>query len=116
MTSLFLQHGAASGWGVLLVDAFNAFNSLYCVALLWNVHVLWLHCSRFVFNAYLGWATLVIWNSDENLYNMEVIGVTQGDPLSMFLYAVGTLLLIQSLNGISLCVQVWYADDAWVTV
>ena len=39
-------------------------------------------------------------------------GVTQGDPLSMFLYAVGTLPLIQSLKGSSLCVQVWYADDA----
>ena len=30
----------------------------------------------------------------------------------MFLYAVGTLPLIQSLKGSSLCVQVWYADDA----
>ena len=39
-------------------------------------------------------------------------GVTQGDPLSMFLYAVGTLLLIQSLKGSSPCVQVWYANDA----
>ena len=39
-------------------------------------------------------------------------GVTQGDPLSMFLYAVGTLPLIQCLKGSSLCVQVWYADDA----
>ena len=39
-------------------------------------------------------------------------GVTQGDPLSMFLYAVGTLPLIQSLKGSSSCVQVWYADDA----
>ena len=39
-------------------------------------------------------------------------GVTQGDRLSMFLYAVDTLLLIQSLKGSSSCVQVWYADDA----
>ena len=39
-------------------------------------------------------------------------GVTQGDPLSMFLYAVGILPLIQSLKGIGSCVQIWYADDA----
>ena len=38
--------------------------------------------------------------------------VTQGDPLSMFLYAVGTLPLIQSLKGVGSCVQIWYADDA----
>ena len=36
----------------------------------------------------------------------------QGDPLSMFLYAVGTLPLIQSLKGVGSCAQIWYADDA----
>ena len=40
MTSLFLKHGATSGWGVVLVDASNASNSLNRVALLWNVRVL----------------------------------------------------------------------------
>jgi len=34
MTSLFLQHGSASGLGMLLMDASNAFNNLNCVALL----------------------------------------------------------------------------------
>ena len=67
ITSLFLQHVASSGWGVLLVDASNAFNSFNRVALLWKVHVLWPHCSRFVFNTYQGWATLVFRNSNENL-------------------------------------------------
>ena len=92
------------------MDASNAFNSLNRVALLWNMRVLWPRCSRFVFNTYQGWATLVLRNSTEDLYSME--GVTQGDPLSMFLYAVGTLSLIQSLKGVGLCAQIWYADDA----
>ena len=39
-------------------------------------------------------------------------GVTKEDPLSMFLYAVGTLYMIQSLKGVGSCVQIWYADDA----
>jgi len=65
MTSLFLQYGSASGWGVLLVDASNAFNSLNHVALLWNVCVLWPHCSIFVFKTYQGWATLVVRGSEE---------------------------------------------------
>ena len=108
MAGLFLQHGVSSGWGVLLVDASNAFNSLNRIAMLWNVRVLW-PCSRFVFNTYQGWATLVVRGSQEYLYSME--GVMQGDPLSMFLYAVGTLPLIHSLKNYS-CVQVWYADDA----
>ena len=53
---------------------------------------------------------LVVRGSEECLYSME--GVTQGDPLSMFLYAVGTLPLIQSLKGSCLSVQIWHADDA----
>ena len=37
--------------------------------------------------------------------------VTQGDPLSMFVYAISTLPLIQSLKRSCSCVQVWYADE-----
>ena len=44
------------------------------------------------------------------LYSKE--GVTQGDPLSMFMYAIGTMPLISSLNRPDKHVKVWYADDA----
>ena len=39
-------------------------------------------------------------------------GVTQGVPLSMFIYAVSSLPLISSLQNNSKWKQIWYADDA----
>ena len=84
MNNLFAQyHDSVLGWGVLLVDAFNPFNSLNYSALLWNAHVLWPRCSRFLFNTYRGWVVVFVHGSAEFLYSRE--GVAQGDPLSMFL-------------------------------
>ena len=40
---------------------------------------------------------------------MSKEGVTQGDPLSMYVYVIGTLPLIKSLQ---FCIQPWYADNA----
>ena len=53
---------------------------------------------------------MIVHGSEEFLYSRE--GVTQGDPLSMFLYAVGTMPLIKLLKNPSMWTQVWYADDA----
>ena len=93
MNDLFALHSnSATGWGVLFVDASNAFNTINRVALLWNARILWTRCSCFLFNTYQGWATLVIRGSVKFLFSRE--GVTQGDPLSMFMYAIGTLPLI----------------------
>ena len=41
-------------------------------------------------------------------------GVTQGDPLSVFMYANGTLTLIHSLHNPAQWTQIWYAGDASV--
>ena len=78
---------SVDGWGVLLVDESNAFNSLNRTAMLLHARVLWPRCSRFLFNSYCGWSVLVLRGSVDFLYSRE--GVTQGDPLSMFMYALG---------------------------
>ena len=48
--------------------------------------------------------------SPQLLYSKE--GVSQGDPLSMLIYAVGTIPLINLLDHPSSESHVWYADDA----
>ena len=96
-------------WGVLLVDAANAFNSLNHAAMLLHSHVLWPCCAQFLFNTYRGWSVLIVRGSSTFLYSKE--GVTQGDPLSMFMYALGTLPLIRSLHKSGHWMQLWYADD-----
>uniref|UniRef100_A0A1X7UQH3 Uncharacterized protein n=1 Tax=Amphimedon queenslandica TaxID=400682 RepID=A0A1X7UQH3_AMPQE len=104
------EANANSVWGLLTIDASNAFNSLNRVALLWNAMVLRPTAARFIFNTYQGWSALVLRGSSTNLASME--GVTQGDPISMFLYAVGSVPLIHHLKDATRCIQLWYADDS----
>ena len=109
ISDLFKEH-EGEGWGVLMIDATNAFNCINRQAALWNTRILWPSCSLFLFNTYRGWAPLVIKDSKELLYSKE--GVTQGDPLSMFVYAVATIPMIDSVGRPDEGRDVWYADDA----
>ena len=89
------------GWGLLFVDATNAFNSVNRVAALWNARVLLPRCSRFLFNTYRGYASLLVQDgSPVNNRLLSKEGVTQGNPLSMILYAVAVLPLISSLKAL----------------
>ena len=48
MNELFgVNYAQPSGWGVLMVDASNAFNFLNRSAMLLHAHVLWPCCARF---------------------------------------------------------------------
>uniref|UniRef100_A0A146KS76 Uncharacterized protein n=1 Tax=Lygus hesperus TaxID=30085 RepID=A0A146KS76_LYGHE len=106
MTRLFEDPNCES---ILLMDASNAFNSLSRPLALWNARILWPRCSTFLFNTYRGFPMLVFRNSDAEIISQE--GTTQGDPLGMYMYAVGTLPLIRQLRGDEWR-QVWYADDS----
>ncbi|KAF6202375.1 hypothetical protein GE061_004774 [Apolygus lucorum] len=98
-----------SNWGLLLVDAKNAFNSVNRIKALWYARFHWPSCSRFLYNTYKAHAELVLRGGVVNLHSRE--GVTQGDPLAMLLYALSTLPLIEDLKA-SNVQQCWYADDS----
>jgi hypothetical protein len=113
MGDLFTAN-ASKGWGMLLVDASNAFNSINRMSALMNARAMWPRCSRFLFNTYRGHATLKVQDATELLYSRE--GVTQGDPLSMLMYSLAVMPLIRSLKTSNQEVtQNWYADDASAT-
>ena len=68
------------------------------------------HWHVFLFNTYRGYSILVVQGTSEYMFSKE--GVTQGDPLSMLLYAVAVLPLIQALEDREKWIQNWYADDS----
>ena len=51
-------------WGFFLLDAKNAFNNGNRYIMCWNVRHEWPSGSRFVFNMYRHWTTLIIRNND----------------------------------------------------
>ncbi len=93
--------------GVLLVDASNAFNSLNRQVMLHNIQVLCPAFATCVINYYRSPAELYV-GGDTILSNE---GTTQGDPLSMAIYALATLPLIDKAKQ-SDVKQTWFADDA----
>ena len=85
--------------GFLVIDAENAFNSLSRVNMLWNVRHLWPEGARFAFNLYCFTSLLICRsNTGEHLQMWSKEGSIQGCPLSMFLYGIGVLPLIQKLK------------------
>ena len=90
---------------VLLVDASNAFNTLNRRVALHNLLTMCPSIATAVINCYREPSNLYI--DGEILYSQE--GTTQGDPLSMHIYALATLPLIKQLP--QTVRQVWYADD-----
>eukprot|EP00957_Ditylum_brightwellii_P084528 6427479-Ditylum_brightwellii.AAC.1 len=78
MDDLWGDFGDDENWGILLVDARNAFNKLNCMAMLWHAGHIWTAGSQYSFNMYLHWKMLVV-RGGNNLFSKE--GVMQGGLL-----------------------------------
>ena len=100
---------------VLLVDADNAFNRLNRAVALHNIKYTCPPLATILTNIYRAPSRLFVTGGLE-LSSEE--GTTQGYPLSMAMYALSTVPLINkcqsvlSSDNLSRAVQVWYADDA----
>ena len=91
--------------GVLVVDTSNAFNSLNCAVAVQNIHQLCPSFAPILINTCRYAAAL--YTGGDILFSEE--GTTQGDPLTMPMYALATLPLSDQLpNTVT---QVWYAND-----
>ena len=93
--------------GVLFADASNAFNRLNRQVCLRNVLHLCPEFAPTLINTYRKPAPLFV----DGEVIMLTEGTTQGDPLAMPMYALGTVPLIQ-LAAESNALQEWCADDA----
>ena len=96
--------------GVILVDASNAFNNLNRQAALHNVRYICPPLTLTLINTYREPARLFMSGGQEI---MSSEGTTQGDPLAMQFYALGTNPLLKFLqSNVPEVSQVWLADDA----
>ena len=94
--------------GVLLVDAFNAFNLLNRQVALCNITTICPSIATVLINTYRREAELFV--DSETLYTRE--GTTQGDPLAMVFYALATFPLIKACQISELAGEVWFVHDA----
>ena len=94
---------------VILVDTRNAFSSLNRPAALHNIRVICPQIATILVNTYRRPACLIILGASD-IYSLE--GTMQGDNLAMAFYALGTTLLVNTLQITSPDVhQVRLADD-----
>ena len=95
---------------VLMVDASNAFNSINREAFLYNTKVLCPALATFISNLFnTKWSICLIGKRLKSLERM-----TQGDPATMAIYALGVTLLLTWLGNSSkekFPRQVAFADD-----
>ena len=104
MRSAFAQDDTEA---VLLADASNAFNRINRNVCIRNIQHLCPEFSTTIVNTYRSPSRLFV--GGETILSCE--GTTQGDPLAMAMYALGTVPLIRRAAS-SKAVQAWFADDS----
>ena len=92
---------------VILVDAVNAFNNLNRQVALRNIQYLCPAIAPVLINCYRDESSLFV--GGEVLFSRE--GTTQGDPLSMTMFALAVVPLIEKISTES-TTQAWFADDS----
>ncbi|MGL4351554.1 MAG: reverse transcriptase domain-containing protein [Plesiomonas shigelloides] len=101
-------------FGFLQIDAKNAFNELDRTMMLYVTRYLWPKGARYVYNCYKHWSVVLFLDTTSGTATKiySATGVVQGCPLSMYLYSLTTVPLIQRLQReFSSMLHVWYADD-----
>jgi hypothetical protein len=66
MQALWNLHETGEKWGLLLINASNAFNEQNRIEMLWAVQHEWPSGARFVFNCYKHWVVLVLRGNDSH--------------------------------------------------
>lgn len=78
--------------------------------MLWAIRHEWPKESRYLFNTYKHWSSLIIRDEKTVIIHIKE-GVTQGDPSSMLAFGIFLLKLIQQLQTLHpTVVQTWYAN------
>ena len=85
-------------WVLLKLDANNAFNMLNRDVAILLCRIYWPSASRYVLNSYRGDPILIARSSSEVCTLVSKEGTTQGDPMAMLMYAIGTLPLVRKLK------------------
>ena len=100
--------------GTKLADSYNGFNELSRLEIMWTVRHLWLAGAIFVLNFYSHWAQLLIRQTGDPLVTILIReGVTQGDLLSIVLYRINLVPLVEDLRAPDPgLVSLFYMDDA----
>ena len=103
MSSAYEDDGVEAA---VFVDASNGFNNLNREAALRNIHNICPALAVIATNTYRNASPLFI--DQQTIQSKE--GTTQGDPLTMVIYAITIRPLIDNVQNKAM--QIWFADDA----